>query len=326
MTDGRMTDGRPVFDPDPPDRRSLEGRASFGLKAIAALNAFAVVLGLISTAIPTARLWTASFSVASGLLIVLFILEARGLDRWRPWAVSLVRPLLVVIAVAGTYAFAVTILHGRLRVPFDVALALWALRRRPEANPTPPLSGRSLGALGGAIGLSAVMLFAQPLFDWGGVLDVREADVHTTLAVECGTADAAGVVPGVITITYDWSWTNSSPLPDGLDAIVIGWNGDDSLGRPLYLIGPTPDPERGVYSGRFRYPSETMQQAVSAESRGSWHWGIELDQRGYAPGHITVELQRAQAAPPDPEPVTIKATYVHLGVWRQDASPVTCTW
>ena len=49
-------------------------------------------------------------------------------------------------------------------------------------------------------------------------------------------------------------------------------------------------------------------------------------ERGYAPGHLEVELRRAQPATPDPEPVSIRASYIHLGVWRQDVQPVTCSW
>ncbi len=321
-----MTSGPPLIGQDPPDSSTLEGRASLGLKVLAALNGFAVVLGLISSSVPTAQLWRFSFSIASGLMIVLFVIEARGLDRWRPWAVALVRPLLILLAIAGAYQFVVTILDGRFRIPFDVAIAVWALSRGFQSAPKPGLSGQSLGALGGAVLLTGVMVFAQPLFDWGGALDVREPDLHTTMAVDCGTADASNTVPPVITITYDWSWTNASPLPDGSDEIVIGWDGDDSLGRPLYLIGPTPDTERGLSAGLFGYPSEAMAKVIRAESRSAWQWAVVLGERGYAPGHLVFTLQRTRDAPPDPQPEVIKASYTHLGLWRQDVPAVTCAW
>ena len=138
------------------------------------------------------------------------------------------------------------------------------------------------------LGLSAVMLFSQRLFDWGGVLDVKEPDLRTSMTVDCGTAAPDGTVPEVITITYDWTWTSSSPLPDGLDAFVVGWTGDDGEGRPLYLLGVTPDTEPGVYSGRRGHPSRDMTDEAAEESRGWWHWGIELAERGYAPGHVVV--------------------------------------
>lgn len=317
---------RPAVERDPPDSSSLEGRASLGLKVIATLNGFAVVLGLVSSSVPTAQLWKFSFSIASGLLIALLVVEARGLSRWRPWAVALVRPFLILLVVAGAYQFVATTLQGRLRIPFDVAIAVWALSAGLQTTPRPGLSGRSLGALAGAVMLSGVIAFAQPLFDWGGALDVREPDLHTTMAVDCGDADATNSVSEVITITYDWSWTSSSPLPDGLDTIIIGWDGDDGLGRPLYLIGPTPDTEMGLYAGRLGYPSEAMAKAIRAESRGAWHWGIELGERGYAPGHLVVTLQRTRDDPPDPQPLEIRASYTHLGVWRQDVTAVTCAW
>jgi len=321
-----MTYVRPPLEVDPPDTSSLEGRASRGLKVLAALNLGAVILGLVPQSVPTARLWTGTFNLASTLLVVLFLLEARGLDRWRSWAIAIARPLLVIIAAAGAYKFAVTILDGRFRIPYDVAIAVWALRGGLHTRPTPRIPARGLGALAGALAMTAVMLFARPVFDWGGTLDARETDLHSSLAVDCGTPDGSGVVPAVITVTYEWSWTRSSPLPDGLDAIVIGWAGDDGLGRPLYLLGPTRDTVNGLYAGRTAYPSAEMVKAIAAEHRASWRWGLELDERGYEPGQLVVTLERTRDAPPDPQPVTIEATYAHVGVWRHDAEPVTCSW
>jgi hypothetical protein len=215
---------------------------------------------------------------------------------------------------------------GRLRLPFDVAIAVWALLARPQSESMPRVTGRGLAALGAAAALNAAMLFSQPLFDWGGALDVRATDLHTAMTVDCGAADPPGLVPEVITITYDWSWTASSPLPDGLDEILLGWDGDDDQGRPLYLIGPTPDTQKGIHSGRFGYPSEAMAQGVADETRGSWHWGIELAERGYEPGHLVVTLERARADPANPQPLVIRGSYVHLGIFRQDVAPVTCAW
>jgi hypothetical protein len=317
---------RPPLEVEGPDQGSLEGRASLALKIIAALNGFGVVLAFFPPPVPPARLLTLSFNVASALLVVLMLVEARGLDRLRPWAIAAVRPLLVVIALAGAYVFAMAVLDGRVRVPFDAALAVWALFAGPHVTPRPRFEGRSFALLSGAVVLSAGMLFAQPLFDWGGVVDVRPADLQSSMTVDCGTAAADGTVPATVRITYDWSWTSSSPLPDGLDAIVVGWDGDDGIGRPLYLIGITPDTVAGVYSGRRGYPSLEMTAEAAEESRGWWHWGVELVERGYAPGHLEVELRRAQPMTPDPEPVSIRASYVHLGVWRQDVQPVTCSW
>ena len=34
--------------------------------------------------------------------------------------------MLLVIGLAGAYLFVVTTLDGRIRVPFDVAIAVWA--------------------------------------------------------------------------------------------------------------------------------------------------------------------------------------------------------
>ena len=321
-----MTFARPPIEVEGPDASTLEGRASLGLKALAVLNGFGVILAFFPPAVPPARLLSVMFNVASALLVVLMLLEARGIDRLRPWAIAAVRPFLLVISAAGAYTFVVAVLDGRSRIPLDVGIAIWALLAAPHVSPRPRLEARSVGLVTSAVGLSAVMLFSQPLFDWGGTLDVKPADLHTSMSVDCGTATPDGLVPEKITITYDWSWTGGSPLPDGLDAFVLGWTGDDAEGRPLYLIGRTPDTLPGVYSGRAGVPSRQMKEAVAEESRGSWNWGIELDERGHAPGRLVIELDRAQAATPNPQPVVIRATYVHLGVWRQDVEPVTCTW
>ena len=317
---------RPPVDVEGPDLGSLEGRASLALKIIAALNGFGVILAFFPPPVPAARMVTVSFNIASALLVILLLVEARGLDRLRPWAVAAVRPLLVLIAVAGAYVFVTTVLDGRMRVPFDAALAIWALLGGPHTRPRPRLEGRSFGLLGGAAVFSAGMLFSAPLFDWGGPIDVRPTDLRSSMTVECGTPPGDGNVPEKITITYAWSWTASSPLPDGLDAIVVGWDGDDDAGRPLYLIDIAPDTVPGVYSGRRDYPSDEMAGEAAQESRGSWYWGIELVERAHAPGQLAVELQRAQQQVAGAQPLTIRASYIHLGVWRQDVEPVTCSW
>ena len=321
-----MTFVRPISEVEPPDTTTLEGRASLGLKILAVVNGFSVVLAFFPPAVPAARLVTLAFNVASALLVVLFVVEARGLDRLRPWAVAAVRPVLVVIGLAGAYLFVVTTLDGRIRVPFDAAIAIWALLAAPQVTPRPRLEGRSFAMLGGAAVLSLAMLSAHPLFDWGGAIDVRPADLHASMSVDCGTAGADGNVPERITITYDWSWTGSSPLPDGLDGIVLGWAGDDDQGRPLYLLDVGADTEPGVYAGRRDYPSAPMASEIGRQTRGSYYWGIELVQRGYDSGHLVAELRRGQASVTEAEPLTISASYVHLGVWYQEVAPVTCSW
>ena len=231
-----MTLARPILDVEPPDTTTLEGRTSLGFKILAAINGFSVILAFFPPVVPAARLVTISFNAASAVLVVLLLVEARGLDRLRPWAVAAARPMLLVIALAGAYLFVVTTLDGRIRVPFDVAIAVWALLAGPHVTPRPRLEGRSLVMVAGGALLSVGMLLSHPLFDWGGAVDVEPTDLRTSMSVECGSPSRDGVVPDTVRITYDWSWTGTSPLPDGVDEIVVGWDGDDDQGRPLYVV------------------------------------------------------------------------------------------
>jgi len=69
-----------------------------------------------------------------------------------------------------------------------------------------------------------------------------------------------------------------------------------------------------------------MADQVARESQGSFRWALPLNEQRFASGHIELVLRRAQAAPPDPAPLTVTASYVHLGLWRHAAATITCSW
>lgn len=316
----------PVVSPvaDPPRSGTLEARASFVLKILAGTNAVGVVFAMLPESTPHATLHTLVFNVAAGLLTALYLVVAFALDRREPWAVAVVRPLLAVVAAGGLGVVAIALAGGRVRIPFELLLALWPWLGPADATPLPSFTRRSVGLFAAAVGMTGVILFGAPVFAWGGVLDVQEPDLRAALDVDCGALGSGP--PESISVGYDWSWTRSALLPSGLDMVVVGWTGADGEDRPLYLLGEANAAGAGITSGLAGALSRSMADQAASESKGSWRWLVDLREHGVEPGHIELVLDLARAAPPDPEPVTIKATYIHVGLWRKDAASITCTW
>jgi hypothetical protein len=307
-----------------PNAGSTEARASIALKLLGALNLGAVVLAMFPGLQQVALLFTLAFNAADAAIAVIYLGVAFALDRRRPWAVAAVRPLLIVVAAAGIGQLFIEASQGRIRVPFDIALSVWALLAAVDKPPVPRPSMRSIAVVVSAVLLAGSMLGAPSIFGWGGLLDAREADLAGTVRADC--AAGASQPPATITLQYDWSWRAAAPLPSGIDIVVLGWTGADSEGRPLYVVDEIPDSSGGLYSGLPGYPSTAMADQVARESRGSYRWAVALPERQYQPGHIEIRLQLARTDATNPEPLRITATYVHLGRWRQDAPVVTCAW
>jgi hypothetical protein len=307
-----------------PNAGSTEARASIALKLLAALNLGAVVLAMFPGLQQVALLFTLAFNAAGGAIAVIYLLVGFALDRRRLWAVAAVRPLLLLIAAAGVAQVLIEASHGRIRVPFDIALSAWALLGNVDVPPIPRPSTRSIAAVASAALLAGSMLLAPSIFGWGGLLDARQADLAGTVTADCPAAGSGP--PATITLRYDWSWRAAAPLPSGIDIVVLGWTGADSQGRPLYVVDEIPASTGGVYSGLPGYPSTEMADQIAKESRGSYRWAVALPERGYQAGHIEVRLRLARTDATGPEPLRVTATYIHLGIWRQDAPVITCAW
>ena len=315
---------RPVIETGGPRSGSLEARASLAFKILAALGVFGVVLAMIPGTVPASTLLAVMVNGAAAALAAVYVAEAIGLDRRRPWAVAAARPLLVVLAVSGIYSALVAFGEGRIRVPFDVGLAIWAWLGAPDATPIARQERDSVSLVGAAIALIALMSFGQQLFGWGGLLDVHQPDLQASITADCGTPGAGP--PETITFAYDWAWGSGSPLPSGTDIVVVGWTGADAEGHPLYVIAEIPESEPGISPGFGGHPSTLMAGQVAKESTASFRWGIDLSEQELKPGRIALQLMRAREIPPGPNPLTITATYIHLGLWRHDAPRVICSW
>jgi hypothetical protein len=313
-------------DPDllRPPSGSFEARASLAFKFLAFLDFGGVVLALFPPTNPVSILQSSAFSLMSLALGLLYLAESRGLDRRKGWAIAALRPLLLLAGAAGVGTVVVAASEGHVRIPFEAVAVIWAWLGPRAITPVPSLGTRSgpLTLAGGA--LLALLLSAQPLFGWGGAFDVHAQDLAPVLTVECG-APGAGPPPS-IRVTYDWSWLSVSPLPNGVDIVVLGWFGADASGRPLYVLDKLIASGTGVYPGLGGYPSLALADQVGAETRGTFRWGIKLTEQRYRPGQIVTEFRRAVDSPAEPEPLEIRASYVHLGIWRQDAAKATCSW
>ena len=316
--------GGPGAEVEGPRPGSLESRASLALKILASVNAAGIALALIPGTIPSSELQTVAFHVASGALAVLYVVVARALDRRERWAVSAIRPLLLLLLVWGAYTFVTSLAVGALRIPFTTLAASWALFGPADRGPLPRLSGRGAAVLVASAALIAMVLAGPPVFGWGGFLDVHERDLSASLVVDCGTPGAA--LPARIAIAYTWSWSGSTLFANEDDVVVIGWNGDDAGAHPLYVLGGPPAAGNGIYLGIPSGVSATMAEEAAGHWRGSLHWVIDLHVRGIRAGRVELVLMRAVAQPPGPQPLTVGASYIHVGVWRNDASAVTCSW
>ena len=315
------------FDPaeeEGPHAGSLESRASLALKILAGVNVAGIILAMIPGAIPASELQTVAFHIASGALAILYVVVARALDRRQHWAVSAARPLLVVLLVWGAYTFVSAIAESAIRIPFTALAAGWALFGFADLRPLPRLGGRGAAVLLASVALIATVLATPPAFGWGGYFDVHDSDLKASLVVDCGTPGAS--LPDRIAITYTWSWLSSTLLANEDDAVVIGWNGGDAGGHPLYVFDTTPDDADGVSLGTPAGVSAAMTDTAAGHWGGSLHWVIDLNHRGIRSGRIKLVLMRAVPQPAAPQPLTVGASYIHVGVWRNDAQAVTCSW
>lgn len=303
---------------------SLESRASLALKILAGINAAGIILATIPGAIPASELEAFAFNVASAALAFLYVATALALDRRRDWAVSAIRPLLLLLLLWGAYTFVTALAAGGIRIPWTSIAAGWALLAPADRRPLSRLGGRGGAVLVASAALVAMVLAGEPVFGWGGLFDVHERDLKASLVVDCGTPGAA--LPERIAMTYKWSWSRGTLLANEDDVVVVGWNGDDADGHPLYVLDDSPGAGDGISLGTRSGVSTKMTREAAASWRGSLHWVIDLSVRGIRSGRVDLVLVRAAEHPQEPQPLTVGASYIHVGVWRSDASAVTCSW
>lgn len=308
----------------------FEHRAMLALRALAAIYLAGIVLALFHEADTLSLLLVLTFNGAAFVLAMAYLVIARGLRHVHRWAVATARPLLVAIILEDVVVTVVAFGEGHLRPPVGAVIAGWALLGPAGVQPVPWPRAFSIAVLALTVPMLATLVLSRQLFDWGGAFDLQQGDISATVVASCGPAGgnpgtASGVPPESIHIRYDWSWQRGTPVPSGMDIVVIGWTGNDADGKPLYLLGPSEDATPGVYSGRRRYPSIDLANAVAEASSGSWQWGIELDEQHLAAGRIEANLERIREPSAGSQPLRILVSYVHVGQWHADTE-LTCEW
>lgn len=308
----------------------FEHRAMLAFRALAAIYLAGIVLAFFPEPNTVSLLLTVTFNGAAFVLAIVYLLIARSLRVLARWAVSVARPVLILIVIEDLAVLAAAVMEARIRLPIATVIAGWALLGRAGVRPIPMPRVFAGLVIALAAPMLAVLVFSRPVFGWGGVLDVQASNLVPKLSVSCapggsGTGAGAGLPPPRVRITYEWQWTKRTPMPSGLDVVVVGWTGDDAQGRPLYFLGPTLPTGTGIYDGRRAYPSIEMGNAMAALSKGSWQWGIELGEQGLAPGRIDVDIDLPREPTPGSEPLRLLVSYVHLGLWHVDTA-ARCEW
>jgi hypothetical protein len=298
-------------------------RASLALKALAVIYVVGTVFAGLPGSTPTSLLETVAFNVFALGLAVIFMLFALALDRARPWALAVVRPLLALLVVGAAYTFVALLLAGKVRIPTTLIVAGIALFLPADGWPPIRLSLRGGGLLLMVAALLGLQTATPALFGWGGYFDVHANDLHPQLAVDCGTGDEP---PDRLTVAYEWSWSSTTLLPNDEDQIVIGWNGDGVDGRPMYVVGDLPEQADGVYLGVSSGASGPMASEAKNPWRGNFMIRLDLHKLEIRPGRIEFVLERTAALPAQNQGLTLGASYIHSGVWRSDVPEVTCSW
>jgi hypothetical protein len=297
-------------------------RASLALKVLAGLYAAGIVFASLPGSAPASLLDIVAFNVANGGFALLFVVVALSLDRGKGWAAGIIRPLLALLVVWGAYTLLTQVAAGLFRIPTTMIIAGVALFMPADGWPATRLTVRGAIVLVLVAALCVHQTVSRALWGWGGYFDVTATDLHASVAVECGS----GEPPDRLRISYEWSWSDSVPLPNDEDQIVVGWEGDGVEGRPLYGPIDLPAETDAIQLGVSNGPSGRMAKAIKDTWRGGFMVRLDMHQLEFGKGRIEAELVRTAAQPVPDQTVVFGASYVHAGVWRSDLPTVTCSW
>ena len=135
---------------------SREGRATltFTITGIFILIVWALYGGLLLMDSPT---FSTVYLIGPLIAAAALLAAAFGLHRRRPWAESVVTPMLFVLVISGIVTFVLTLVSGGLDIPIASILGVWALLAPSRAETGERTPGGLV--LLGALVLSAVWPF-----------------------------------------------------------------------------------------------------------------------------------------------------------------------
>ncbi len=315
----------PTVPPDPLRAYRSWASALFTILLAVALLVTVLALGGMA-AFGVAALAIALVGVA--LVIVVLVAEISGLRRVAPWAVHAIRPLCLILIIAGLVRFAAGLLDSRVDIPLEALGALLVLTRPHPGSAMPALddAGRRARSLvvGGFVVAQALPLLVLP-FAQGTVLGAAPGSLALDIRVACGTSPS---LDAPMTATVEWAWTAGEPFPPPADGVLVEWYlttaGDGDAGAGAVLVADRPSDPQRITAGGEGEASGALARVTTGGGQ-TWEYLIDLRPSGTFDGSIELDL-----APRDPSALSgsleVRAWYAHGDRWVVDAGTAGCGW
>jgi hypothetical protein len=261
------------------------------------------------------------------LTVAVLLTLALGVSTERAWASSVVTPVLLLVLASGILSFVLTLTRGGLEIPVGVALAIWALAA-PPARGAGRLPVTGVVLLAAAVVAAAWPFVSSVALQPGGPLIVAPSDLQTSVTLTGACVQPGGAPPAeapeTVDVTVAWSWTRSDFLMMGTDTVTIAWytaRGDGLSGYGLDSVHP-------------------LGAGISESNRSLGGtpgivFAVDIAERGFEPGQVTITLRRPNAVPVHHGSIEITAHYAHgpNDIYGQDPSafwtardPARCEW
>lgn len=265
------------------------------------------------------------------LAAVLPLLALGGLVSGAGWGIPVAVIALWLLVASGIAETVQALTRGTLSFPVLAIAALVVLMR-----PRPVVRGHLAMRLA-AVALAAVtvtwsvvapaaLLSSSPL-----VVDETALDLRATLS-GCTLGETGGP-PEPAEIAIHWRWSDTEPVPWGVDAVLVEWavadrtpNAEAGDGAGAYQLASL-DVPAGAVEGD---PPSVTGEAVEAElleqrpGTASTTFWIDIGADGMHDGDAVAVLE--PSVPPASGALEVIVTYFHRDAWQVIATPPACGW
>jgi len=240
-------------------------------------------------------------AVGIGLFALALVVEALGLAANRPWAVAARTPMLGLLLISAGASFVHDLGAGHTTIPLAPFLVVWALRgHETESSVSRGVSRASTAGAAAVVAFAALaLIWDQPaavLLRPGGLLVSAPSDLVQSLVLDCDGRNEAGPTA---TVGYGWSWTRAEPFMGASDRIVIAWtevvNGEPEMPALLNVQWAAD----GLYASNVDF---NPAGEIAA-------YGVDLREQQFAPGQLTLVLQRQSEVPAGARHLEVRAFY-----------------